>query len=236
MYILRLDDMSEYRNIDKWNRMYETLKKHDIKPIFAIIPYNEDKKLIELDYDNNYWQNINRLINEGWTPALHGYNHVLDSENAGINPVNNRSEFAGKEYSIQASKIEKGYKLLCQNDVKPKIFVAPAHTFDDNTLKALEEKTDIRIISDTIASDVYKKGKFFYIPQQSGVVRKLNFKLVTFCYHPNTMQDSDFEHLETFLLENKASFGSFHEIELKDRKLSLYDRLLSFLYFVKRKI
>lgn len=37
MFIMRLDDASEYMSIDKWKRMEELLQKYTIKPIYGII-------------------------------------------------------------------------------------------------------------------------------------------------------------------------------------------------------
>jgi predicted deacetylase len=85
-----------------------------------------------------------------------------------------------------------------EHGIDPKVFFAPAHTFDNNTLIALKECSNIRIISDTIANDVYSQFGFTFVPQQSGRVRKLPFKTVTFCYHPNVMNDDEFVRLEKF--------------------------------------
>lgn len=236
MYLMRLDDASQNWNIEKWTRMHNLLKKYGIKPIFAIIPHNEDKKLLDYPEDKEFLQKIKSWISEGWTPALHGYSHTLVEKSGGINPVNNRSEFAGASLDIQKQKIRDGYKILKDWGIDPKIFVAPAHTFDKNTLTALYEECDIRIISDTVASDVYFKDNFYYIPQQSGQARKLNNKITTFCYHPNTTTDAQFEKLEEFLKKYHSQFISFDDIEFKKRKLSLYDKVLSGIYFSRRKI
>ncbi len=235
-YILRLDDASDYMDIKKWNRMKNLLDHYGIKPIFGIIPDNKDEALTGLyKKDPKFWEKMQQWVQEGWTPALHGYEHRYVTEDGGMNPVNARSEFAGLCYEEQADKIKKGYEILKNHDIVPEIFFAPSHTFDNNTLKAIKEKTPIRVISDTVANDVYKKGDFWFIPQQSGVVRKLPFKLVTFCYHPNTMEEKDFELLEGFLQTNKNLFVTYHETLLRNRKSSLYDRVLKWLYFARRR-
>ena len=98
----------------------------------------------------------------------------------------------------------------------------------------MKEESNIRIISDTIANDVYFENDFYFIPEQSGRGRNLPFKLCTFCYHPNTMSDKDFENLEIFLKKYYFKFVAVKEIELKKRLKSLFDKLLHFMYFVKR--
>lgn len=236
MYLMRLDDAAPNWDAQKWDRMYTLLSQYGVKPIFAIIPHNEDKKLLEYPVDNDFISKIKTWIDDGWTPALHGYSHTLIENCAGINPVNNRSEFAGASLELQKQKIRDGYKILKDLGINPQIFVAPAHTFDKNTLTALYEESDIRIISDTVANDVYFKDGFYYIPQQSGQVRKLNYKVTTFCYHPNTTTDEQFERLEGFLKLYSNKFISFDDIGFTHRKRSLYDKLLSEIYFFRRKL
>ncbi len=126
-------------------------------------------------------------------------------------------------------------EILEKNKINPKIFFAPAHTFDENTLKALKNVSDIRIISDTIADDIYFKDDIYYIPQQSGACRALPFKVVTFCYHPNIMEENDFKKLEEFLKKHNKEFGIADESILKYRKFSIKDFGLKKLYFIRRK-
>ena len=233
-YILRLDDAAEYMDAEKWKRMELLLDRYGIKPIVGIIPNNEDLKLLSYGRVEGFWEWMRNLVDKGWTPALHGYCHVFETNEGGINPVNSRSEFAGVPLERQCQKIRDGYNTLKENGIVPDIFFAPAHTFDLNTLKALEKETPIRVISDTVANDVYFEKGFYFIPQQSGHVRKLPFNTVTFCYHPNIMTDRHFETLETFLTENVEKFGSFCDNILIKRKKSLLDHLLQFLYFIRR--
>lgn len=235
MYLLRLDDASEHMDTEKWTRMEKLLDKYGIKPIFGIIPHNEDPQLVVYEKDPAFWDWARQKIEEGWTPAMHGYSHCFETKEGGINPVNRYSEFAGVSYERQCEKIKNGYRILIEHEINPEIFFAPAHTFDENTLKALETETPIRVISDTIANDVYYKEPFYFIPQQSGSVRKLPFKTVTFCYHPNGMEDAEFIALEEFLKNYAEKFGCFSKEILKKRKRNIVDRFFSFIYFVRRK-
>lgn len=234
-YLIRLDDASEYMDLEKWYKIERLLDEFSIRPIFGIIPKNEDPEMTD-KYQRNtdFWNLVNKWIIKGWIPAMHGYEHKYVTEDGGINPVNKRSEFAGLSYKIQARKIREGYTGLKEHGIQPEIFFAPSHTFDLNTLKALYNETPIRIISDTIASDVYYRDQFYFIPQQSGRVRNLPFKTVTFCYHPNTMCDEDFVRLKKFL---QKSYGkAIIEIDklMKKKKLLWYDKILQMIYFNRR--
>lgn len=233
MYLIRLDDACEHWNKDNWHKMHDLLFKYNIKPLVAIIPKCEDKALLKYPYDSEYESTIKNWISDGWTPCLHGYNHVFQTSESGINPVNNFSEFAGVSLDLQKEKIRAGYELLKNKDINPEVFVAPAHTFDLNTLEAIKSESKIRIISDTVANDIYKDGDFYFIPQQSGMVRNLRFKIVTFCYHPNTMSQNNFIDLEEFIIKHKDNFVSFNDLNFRNRKKSVYDRILSFIYFHK---
>jgi predicted deacetylase len=237
MYIIRLDDASDYMNTEFWGRIEVVLDKYDIKPIVGVIPNCEDKSMLDkYPKDNNFWEKVKRWKDKGWSIALHGYNHVYISNSGGINPVNKRSEFAGVDITTQREKIRYGIEKFKEHSIEPDIFYAPSHTFDDNTLLALKEESNIRIISDTIATDVYFEKDFYFIPQQTGKVRKLPFKVTTFCYHPNNMNEASICELEKFIIMNKDRVINIDNLEFKNRKKSLVDKFISFMYFSIRKL
>jgi hypothetical protein len=156
----------------------------------------------------------------------------------GLNPFWRRSEFAGLSLDIQRAKIQKGYTILKEHGFKPKYFFAPSHTFDVNTLEALRQETDIRIISDTIGRYPYQKNDFVFIPQISGHCSKMPIAgIYTFCFHPNTMKENSFMALEKFLTHFNGLFISFDDIELlqfSNKKIT--DIILSWSFFFYRKL
>ncbi|WP_311516628.1 DUF2334 domain-containing protein [uncultured Anaerococcus sp.] len=233
-YILRLDDACEKRKIESWNRIESILDKYKIRPLVGVIPNCEDPSMDDYEFDYDYENRLKSWVKKGWTIALHGYNHVYSTKSGGINPVNFRSEFAGEPLEVQKEKIREGLRILKGYGIKPKVFFAPSHTFDEKTLVALLEESDIRIISDTIAYDSYTNYGFTFVPQQTGKVRSLPFKKVTFCYHPNTMRDKDFEELEEFIFKNSKKFIDF-PTNTVTRRFNLIDWILKKLYFLRRK-
>ncbi len=233
-YILRLDDACEKMDIEKWDRMEQLLDKYGVKPLVGIIPYCEDPMMDDYPVDSKFWSKVNNWISKDWSIAMHGYNHVYSTECGGINPINKRSEFAGEPLEVQKEKIFKGIGIMREHGINPKTFFAPSHTFDRNTLLALKAESDINIISDTIANDVYYQDDFQFVPQQSGRVRKLPFKVVTFCYHPNMMKENDFVYLEQFLEKNAVLFTKFELIVNKKRKKSILDKILEKIYFLRK--
>lgn len=234
MYIIRLDDASEYMHEKNWNRMVALLDKSGIKPIIGIIPNNKDEELLKYGFVHGFWDEMRKLQGKGYTFALHGYEHRFLTEDSGINPVNNYSEFAGIPYEEQQIKIKQGYEILISNGINPKCFFAPAHTFDLNTLLALKNNTPIQTVVDTVAFDTYYENGFYFIPQQTGRARTLPFRIVTCCYHPNTMREEDFALLERFIETHKSRFVDYDSISLKKRKMKLIDKVLRKLYFSRR--
>lgn len=234
IYYMRLDDACEKYDIELWNRMENLLDKYSIKPLVGIIPFCEDPMMDGYSLDSNFWSRVDRWIRKDWVMALHGYNHVFITEDGGINPVNKYSEFAGVPLDVQKEKIRFGIEVLRSHGIDPKVFFAPAHTFDMNTLKALAEESNIQIISDTAANKPYSRYGFTFIPQQSGQVRKLPFNTVTYCYHPNTMKEKDFHVLNEFLRVNHNFFKPFPTIQVQ-REYGWVDRIVNYLYFARRK-
>ena len=233
-YIMRLDDACHRMDIEKWIRMESILDKYSIRPLVGVIPKIEDDEMSCYEYNNDFWNLAKKWISKGWSIALHGYDHVCDSKDGGINPVNDRSEFAGVPLEEQQKKIREGMAIFVSNEIVPVAFFAPAHTFDANTIKALKKETDIRIISDTIASRPYCKDEITYVPQQSGTVRRLFLNTVTFCYHPNKMDEKDFCDLEKFLQRYSNKFIEF-PTQKSNNKESIYDLLLRKMYFLRQK-
>lgn len=76
MYLMRLDDASEHMDISKWERMEKLLESYRIKPIYGIIPRNQDKELLKYGIVDDFWELMNNWEKKGWIPALHGYTRI----------------------------------------------------------------------------------------------------------------------------------------------------------------
>lgn len=75
-YLLRLDDASDYMDVEKWQRMENLLDKYGIKPLVGIIPDNKDASLIyNYKQDLEFWNKAKNWKNKGWELALHGCYH-----------------------------------------------------------------------------------------------------------------------------------------------------------------
>lgn len=239
-YLIRLDDACPTMDKVKWQRTFDILDRYGVRPMVGIIPHNEDSAQEIGAPDEDFWNKANMWQQKGYAMALHGYNHCYISDKGlkGLNPLWSRSEFAGVSYDVQKQKIRDGFEILSKHGIKPKYFFAPSHTFDENTLKALKECTDIRIISDTIAVKPYRKGEFVFLPQLGGHCTEMKISGVwTFCLHPSVMTDANFDATESFLKDHESEFIGFDELELSNLEdKDCLGRLLSWAYFAQRKI
>jgi len=239
-YLIRLDDACPFMDTRKWQRIEDILDKYGVKPMVGIIPANADPKTMVEPENVRFWDKAKEWQGKGWAIALHGYDHcyISDKGMQGLNPMWSRSEFAGVTLEKQREKIREGIGILKKYGIDAKYFFAPSHTFDENTLIALEEESDIRIISDTVATKPYKIGEFVIIPQIGGHCTKTIIPgCWTFCLHPNMMTEKTIIHTESFIKENKANFIAFNDLNLRGiENKSLFCRCLSWMYFTQRKI
>ena len=235
-YLIRLDDACPYMDRAKWQRMEDILNRYGVKPLVGIIPANADPKTMIDQEDDGFWEKAHSWEKKGWSMALHGYDHLCTTETGGLNPVHKRSEFAGLPYEEQCQKIRDGYALLKEKGMDVKWFFAPSHTFDENTLRAIKECTQIRNISDMIATKPYKKYGLTFAPCQMGMLREMPMSgYWCACYHPNVMKDEEYMALESFLKSHKEELISFEELPEAGSK-SIKDKLLSLAYYTLRRI
>ncbi len=197
----RIDDVSLYMNWENFNYLVELFNKNSIKPLLGVIPDNKDPKLCRLTYNSGGWDEIVQLKERGWMIAQHGYKHLYLTKNPGILGINQYSEFAGIDYSTQYEMIAKGKKLLAQIGLASNIFMAPAHSYDTNTLIALKQ-LDFRYVTDGYSIFPYENNSLKFIPCQKSQPINGLVGLLTVCLHPNTMVSGDFEKLNKWIVGN----------------------------------
>lgn len=111
---------------------------------------------------------IRRWQKKGWFFAMHGYEHLYHeaSRQKLILHFDDRSEFGSLPLEDQKIKIKKLLKIFRQNSVEPTFWVAPRHSFDQNTLKALAYEAPFKTVSGGIAISPYSYQSFNFVPQQ----------------------------------------------------------------------
>jgi predicted deacetylase len=224
-YIFRLDDICPRMNWEKFLRLEKIFLKYNIKPIIGIIPNNKDKSLNVGKERKDFWQHINMLVAKGWIVAQHGYDHTYTSKNAGIMKIGNNSEFAGKSYKDQFNRIKEGNNIL-KDKLRKSIewWVAPNHSYDEATCRALEI-LDFKYITDGFFLKPVVLYGLIWVPQQLWKPRKMPFGLWTVCIHPNTY--NDFDGLENFIKEN---LSACKKVDITEGSLDLNDKIFSWFW------
>lgn len=233
-YVIRLDDACPWYDKERWRRCESILHKYNIRPLVGVIPAYEGEMKLQHEEDKDFWNIVKTWQRKGWAIALHGYNHRYRTRSGGINPINKRSEYAGVPLEDQIGMIKGGMKVFEENGIKADSFFAPAHTYDDNTVQAVMNATDIRNISDSIAFDVYCENGMVFVPLVPG--RQLpGAKVITMCYHPTLMDDEkQWAAFESFIQGHLESIVDYQTVCKTDRKLSLLEKVIRKMYFILR--
>jgi hypothetical protein len=169
-YLIRLDDACDTMDRLKWDRVEQVLDAHGVKPIVAVIPANRDPALMFESRNAAFWDKVRAWAGKEWSVALHGHTHVMHSTQGKlVLPFYQRSEFAGLALAAQCEKIRAAWNVFLSEGVEPRIWVAPAHSFDLLTLQAVRRETSIRVVSDGIAWDSFYEHDFHWIPQHAAI-------------------------------------------------------------------
>jgi hypothetical protein len=220
----------------KWLMLETVFDSVDVKPIVAVVPDNHDPVLnCTTRPDPLFWTTVRRWQAKGWTIGMHGYTHVMHRcKGKHFVPLHDRSEFVDLEYEQQANLIRASWRCFISQNIEPTIWVAPAHSFDKCTLRAIRDETSIRIVSDGIARDQYFAEDFYWIPQQLWSLAEKSSGLWTVCLHPNTMSDEDIFGLRRRIEEVfKARIVSVTSLSFRRRGKTPADRI-SAMYFWQR--
>lgn len=232
-YIIRLDDACSTFNIMKWQRYFDLFDKYGVKPIIAVIPNNKSEEFSGGELLQNYWDLVNEWYNKGWCIAMHGLDHVYETNKSGmLGTMPNNSEFAGLSYENQLSKIKTSNNIFARNGIVPRVFIAPSHTLDLNTLKALKFATKIDTISDGFALKPYIKYDFKWIPMQAWSLKDRLFGTWTICLHPESASEHEVVQLEEFIKRNKANISSVEDLNYK--RMGFLDYAFRYLLYAKR--
>jgi len=212
-YLFRMDDITPTMNWRKFWRVLSVFERRRITPLLGLVPDNRDTRLDEGPAHPDFWTIMSALASRGSIEvAQHGYQHILKSRpGAGI--LNTRfdlrdwTEFAGDPYEDQVRRIRLGQSILERHGLTAKFWIAPNHSFDQNTLKALDA-SGFTAVSDGIALFPYRQDNLIFIPQQFWRPRRMPCGVVTVCLHANSISNADVRRLEG-MLDKLVTFTSF---------------------------
>jgi predicted deacetylase len=189
-YLIRFDDICPTMHWGIWQNVERILDDCQVKPILAVVPDNKDPNLQVYPPRPDFWEWLHKKYVQGWTIGIHGYQHLYETEDAGLLGIHSRSEFAGLPRERQREKIAKALEIFEHHGIRPQLFVAPAHSFDRETLTALRDN-DIRVISDGFFLKPVQWLDMVWIPQQMWQFRAMPFGVWTICYHHNRLSERD---------------------------------------------
>ncbi|MBI4706718.1 MAG: DUF2334 domain-containing protein [Candidatus Omnitrophica bacterium] len=238
-YIVRLDDACPTMRRSCWDPIEDILDRLNIKPIVGVIPDNRDPKLMNDSVDIMFWDRVKHWQAKGWTIAMHGLHHQYHPIPKGacpLLPFTIKSEFVGLPLERQRELLATSYAIFTSHGIEPTMFMAPSHSFDENTLEALKLETPIRVITDGIGLYPYQKLGVTWIPQQMACFRKVPFGVWTICLHLGTIENSikillnDIHRYSKFIVSAKSV------LEKKWEKVKMVNSIFSFVYRVLRLI
>jgi len=99
-------------------------------------------------------------------------------------------------------KLQTGKQILEDNGIFTDIFMAPGHTYDNNTLKALAE-CGFKVVTDGLYRKSYYDKGILFVPCRMRGFRKPD-GIDTVCLHTNLMDEQDIKDLDIFCRENRA--------------------------------
>lgn len=219
---IRIDDVTPDMDFEKFEKFKAILDKHDIKPLIGVVPDNKDKKLKKSEPRADFWEYIKNLQDQGFVVAMHGYNHVYTTRNPGMFPLGDKSEFAGLSYQKQDEMIREGKRMLKANGIITDFFMAPSHSYDKYTLKALRTN-GFHKITDGFGNGPYELDGLTFYPisvSKSQTISSKEDGIVSFVYHTNTMNSRDFDTFEKlFDRADVVSYQEFMKYDTKPRSL-----------------
>ncbi len=230
-YLLRIDDLCPAVACHRWHRLRAVMYRFGVRPILAGVPDNRDPDLCVSDPDPAFWEEMQAMQRGGATIALHGYRHLCQQSGRSLVPLDGTGEFGGESFEVQRQRIRPGLGMLPAFGLNPKLFVAPRHSLDRTTLRALRAE-GIRFVSDGFTRRPFLRGGVMWIPQQLWSPIAKSHGLWTICLHPNTMDDAEFGALEVFLMDHVEQFTSFPRVlqEYEPHKLTVAERLHQWAY------
>lgn len=211
-YLLRFDDLCPTMNWDMWREIESILLDADVKPILAVVPDNRDEALRCGEPDSRFWEHVRRWQSAGAAIGLHGHQHRYVTEDPGIVGLNKRSEFAGLPLPEQERKLNSALAIFRRENVTPSVWVAPAHSFDENTV-AILPGLGIKAISDGffLFPHVDSRG-VMWIPQQLWRFRSMPFGVWTVCFHHNRWTKKDLSSFRQDLRRYRRAVLSVPEV------------------------
>lgn len=221
---VRLDDITPDMDWERFLKFKALLDRYQVKPLIGVVPDNRDENL-KKEAESvegrpvDFWAYVKELQKEGWEVAMHGYRHVYSTNKGGLFPLNNFSEFAGVPFEEQKRMLAEGKKMFSEKGIETDIFMAPAHSYDKNTLKALKE-TGFKALTDGFGNKPYRwQGLTFYpISFRLSSTLKKKSGYSTMVIHTGTVTEKELVQYENYFKRDGIEWISYKEYRKQPAK------------------
>lgn len=190
--LIRFDDICPTMNWEQWEKAKLAMDNAGVTALIGVIPDCQDPDLQIDKPREDFWEYIKDLQDHGYTIAMHGYQHKFFLKANGLVTKNKISEFAGLPYETQLEKIRKGKDILNNNGIVTDVFFAPAHSYDNNTLRALSV-CGFKYVSDGVSSRPYVINGITLLPCRAGGIPRIKKrnKYVTAVVHAHEWERNE---------------------------------------------
>ena len=207
---LRMDDITPTMHWDNFEYMRQMCKELNIQPIIGVVPENQDPVLMVNEEREDFWDIMRECQAEGWVIAQHGYQHVYETKDSGLLKLKDASEFAGLTYEVQYEKLRKGQEILEKEQLHATMFMAPGHTYDKNTLRALAD-LGFQSVTDGYAERPYRYKGLNFLPCKISAPKQPK-AVDTICLHINGMKREDLEDVFRFVKKHRRLFVPVQDV------------------------
>ena len=209
-FILRFDDVTPEMAWSRFDPFDELSLDLDLPLLVGVVPKCLDPTLVVEPTHEAFWDTVRGWAGRGWCIAQHGYTHQYVTPDPGILRLASRSELAGLSYEEQFFKLRAGKQILLDQGVWQPVFMAPSHSFDALTLRALAD-LDFKYLTDGCGVYPYAMGRLTAVPQLFASALHFGFGVYSICLHVNTLSEPDIERIIRFVRKNRSRFISFEE-------------------------
>ena len=167
--VFRMDDICPQMDHGRFDRVRQIFDRYDVKPIIGVVPECKDPLLNVDKEDPHFWEMIKQSQQSGWTIAMHGCFHEYVTKENGLLSHSRSSEFAGLSYEEQYRKLEYGRDKLKEYGIETDVFMAPSHSFDKTTIRALKD-LGFRCVTDGLTARPYTYMGMLFVPCMEGKI------------------------------------------------------------------
>ena len=192
--LLRFDDVTPQMAWSNFLPFKNEIEDLEIKSILGVVPNCKDKNLNIERANQDFFNLLRQYRDYGDNIFQHGTFHDYSNNSSGILGINNNSEFAGLNLHDQIELLKIGKQILQNEEIWEPFFMAPSHSFDENTLMALK-LLDFKAITDGYGFYPYKINNINLVPQLVSKILPFPIGIQTICVHINSMNESSISKL-----------------------------------------